>query len=123
MITGCDTGFGFSLAMHSADTLASQNILTIATCYRPDEDGCKVLQNHPKFCRNFLDVDEGKKLFVLPMDVTDEQSLILAEIEVQKILEVICNGLVVKGGDSYQKVVSSNPRAGYWMDIFHFNLF
>ena len=57
------------------------------------------------------------------MDVTDEQSLNLAEIEVQKILEVICNGLVVKGGDSYQKVVSSNPRAGYWMDIFHFHLF
>ena len=26
--------------------------------------------------------------------------------------------LVVRGGDSYQKVVSSNPSAGYWMDIF-----
>ena len=27
-------------------------------------------------------------------------------------------GLVVKGGDSYQKVVSSNPSTRYWMDIF-----
>ena len=27
-------------------------------------------------------------------------------------------GLVVKGGDSKQKVVSSNPDTGYRMDIF-----
>ena len=27
--------------------------------------------------------------------------------------------LAVKGGDSYQKVVSSNPGDVYWMDIFH----
>ena len=26
-------------------------------------------------------------------------------------------GLVVKGGESYQKVVSSNPGAEQWMDI------
>ena len=31
-------------------------------------------------------------------------------------------GLVVKGGDLYQKVVSSNPGARYWMDIFHIYL-
>ena len=27
---------------------------------------------------------------------------------------------MVKGGDLYQKVVSSNPSARYWMDIFSY---
>ena len=29
---------------------------------------------------------------------------------------------MVKGGDFNQKVVSSNPGTGYWMDIFHIYL-
>ena len=88
MITGCDTGFGFSLALHSAETLSSKDIVTIATCFKPDDDGCKVLKDHPNFCRNFVDVDSGKRLFVLPLDVTDDESLKSAEMEVEKILEV-----------------------------------
>ena len=31
-------------------------------------------------------------------------------------------GLVVKGGDSFQRVVSSNPGTRYLMEIFHINL-
>ena len=88
LITGCDTGFGFSLAIHSAENLSSKNVVTIATCFKPDDDGCKVLKDHPSFCRNFVDADSGKRLFVLPLDVTDDESLKTAEIEVDKILKV-----------------------------------
>ena len=88
LITGCDTGFGFSLALHSAENLASKNILTIATCHKPDDEGCKFLKSHPNFCKNVFEVEEGKKLFVLPLDVTNDESLDAAEIEVNKILKV-----------------------------------
>ena len=88
LITGCDTGFGFSLAVHSAENLADKNILTIATCYRPDDEGCQILKNHPKFCQKFPQIEDGKKLFVLPLDVTSEDSIEEAEKEVDKILKV-----------------------------------
>ena len=89
LITGCDTGFGFSLALHSAENLASKNILTIAACFRPDDEGCQILKGHPKFWQNFTKNEEGKSLFVVPLDVTDEQSIGEAEKEVRKILQVI----------------------------------
>jgi NAD(P)-dependent dehydrogenase (short-subunit alcohol dehydrogenase family) len=85
LITGCDTGFGFSLAVHSAENLSSKNFVTIAACYRPDDEGCRFLKSHPNFSRNLGD---GKKLFVVHLDVTDDDSLEKAEKEVQKILEV-----------------------------------
>ena len=86
LITGCDTGFGFSLALHSAENLASKNVLTIAACFRPDEEGCQILKNHPNFSPNFNKKEESKSLFVIPLDVTNDESIKEAEKEVQKIL-------------------------------------
>jgi len=46
------------------------------------------LKNHPKFCQKFPQIEDGKKLFVLPLDVTSDDSIKEAEKEVQKILKV-----------------------------------
>ena len=89
LITGCDTGFGFSLALHSVENLASKNILTIAACFRPDDEGCQILKGHPKFSPNFTKNGEGKSLFVVHLDVTDDQSIKEAVKEVREILQVI----------------------------------
>jgi NAD(P)-dependent dehydrogenase (short-subunit alcohol dehydrogenase family) len=102
LITGCDTGFGFSLALHSAENLASKNILTIAACFRPDDEGCQILKNHPKFCPNFITNEEGKSLFVIPLDVTDDESIKVAEKKVNKILQVfVSNQFFIKYYNKY----------------------
>ncbi len=36
----------------------------------------KVLKNHPNFCRNFFEINDGKKLFVLPLGVTVAKTFI-----------------------------------------------
>ncbi len=58
--------------------------------YRPDDEGCQILKNHPKFCQKFPQI-EDKKLFVLPLDVTSDDSVKEAEKEVNKILKVKSN--------------------------------
>ena len=68
---------------------------------------------------NFVSGFKNGKTIIAQYDMLNGQISIMTV----KQLRSRSPGLAVKGGDSYQKVVSSNPRAGYWMDIFHFNLF
>ena len=42
LITGCDTGFGFSLALDQAEKEA--NLLVLACCYQPESEGAKQLK-------------------------------------------------------------------------------
>ena len=42
LITGCDTGFGFSLALDQAEKEA--DLLVLACCYQPESEGAKQLK-------------------------------------------------------------------------------
>ena len=72
LITGCDSGFGFSLACHMSEK-HGQDFLTIACSYFPSE-GSKILKEKPN-------------LRVLPLDVTNEDSVQELVKQVEVILE------------------------------------
>ena len=72
LITGCDSGFGFSLACHMSEN--PQNYLTLACCYIPNSEGATILQSKPN-------------LKVLPLDVTNENSIQDLVKQVNLILE------------------------------------
>ena len=61
LITGCDSGFGYSLACHMADHHGPE-FLTIACSYEPNSEGSEVLRTKPN-------------VKVLPLDVTNEASV------------------------------------------------
>ena len=71
LITGCDSGFGYSLACH----LASKHpeFLTIACCYSMNSEGAQNL--------------ESKSVTVLPLDVTDDNSIEILKNQVDILLE------------------------------------
>ena len=74
LITGCDSGFGFSLASHLSET--RPDVLTIACCFYPD--GMSPGGN--ELC-------DKKNVIVLKLDVTKDASVQAVVTEVDKILE------------------------------------
>ena len=72
LITGCDTGFGFSLALDQAEKEADH--LVLACCYQPESEGAKQLMT-----KNNI------RLFKL--DVTDSRSIEQLSQHVDEILE------------------------------------
>jgi len=69
VITGCDSGFGFSLAQH----LASQGVLVVAGCFVMKE-GADKLKSIPN-------------ITVIRLDVTSEESIEEAVNQVERIIE------------------------------------
>ncbi|XP_077988312.1 D-beta-hydroxybutyrate dehydrogenase, mitochondrial-like [Glandiceps talaboti] len=61
LITGCDTGFGHSLAK----VLASRGCIVYAGCLFPDGEGANKLKSE---CANL-------KLYIVPLDVTSDDSV------------------------------------------------
>ncbi len=74
LITGCDSGFGFSLASHLSET--KPDILTIACCYFPGgvSKGANILDSMPN-------------VKVLKLDVTDEGSIAELVVNVEATLK------------------------------------
>lgn len=73
LITGCDSGFGFSLACHMSDT-HREEFLTIACSYFSSSEGAEILR--------------GKSnVKVLPLDVTVEESVQKLVQQIDIILE------------------------------------
>lgn len=74
VITGCDSGLGFSLALWSHDL----GLWVFATCLREDGAGARRLR---ELCPN------SQRLHVLQMDVTDAQSVFTARDGVIRLLK------------------------------------
>ena len=71
LISGCDSGFGYSLACHLA--LKHPEFLTVACCYLMDSEGAQDLKSKP--------------VTVLPLDVTDSNSIDKLKKQVDILLE------------------------------------
>ncbi|KAG8228601.1 hypothetical protein J437_LFUL009306 [Ladona fulva] len=78
LITGCDSGLGFSLALRTHDL----GLWVFATCLREDGIGARRLR---ELCPN------SQRLHVLKMDVTDATSVFTARDIVMKLIKK--NGL------------------------------
>lgn len=61
LITGCDSGFGFSLACHMSEN--HPEFLTVATTFFPDSEGAAILRS------------KSPNLKVLQLDVTKPESI------------------------------------------------
>jgi 3-hydroxybutyrate dehydrogenase len=72
LITGCDSGFGFSLACHLSET--KPDLLTLACCYIADSEGSTILRSKPN-------------VQVLQLDVTSPQSISKLVKDVDAILD------------------------------------
>jgi len=92
--------------------------------YRPDDEGCQILKNHPKFCQKFPQIEDSKKLFVLPLDVTSDDSIKETEKEVNKILKVKSNSCSPSPQYFDEKVKRQITNAYMWQAnlSLHFQL-
>lgn len=75
LITGCDSGFGFSLASHLSEARA-EDVVTIAACFYPNgnKEGADCLAGL-------------KSVHVIQLDVTSDDSIQEAVVSVDEILE------------------------------------
>lgn len=71
LITGCDSGFGYSLACHMAEN--HPDFVTIACCYESDSEGAQDLK--------------AKNIKVFRVDVTDTQSVDQLKKNVENFME------------------------------------
>ena len=71
LITGCDSGFGFSLALHLAE---KHQFIILACIYESESEGAKILKSHPE-------------IHVLKADVTNTKSIEQLKEKVDVLLE------------------------------------
>jgi len=73
LISGCDSGIGLRVAQH----LSSLGFRVFAGCLDPQSEGSRSLSK---------DKATGKKIHLLPLDVTKSQSISLAVASIRSIL-------------------------------------
>lgn len=74
LISGCDSGFGYSLACHLAEKHV--DLITFACCYQHDSEGAKNLRS------------KGGNIHVLQLDVTQEESVENLKVKIDDILSI-----------------------------------
>lgn len=70
LITGCDSGFGYSLACHLSEN--HPEIIALPCCYQMDSKGAQSLRSKTKY--------------VLHLDVMNEESVLSVKEQIKKIL-------------------------------------